>query len=120
VHERPDALFVGNDPFFTSRRVQLAALAARHAVPATYSAHEIAEAGGLMNQPDGCVASSRRLYRSRPQGRRAGGPAGGTGEQVRAGNQRRDRQDARPHRAAHAARPRRRGDRISTDFAAMR
>jgi putative tryptophan/tyrosine transport system substrate-binding protein len=49
VRERPDALFVGNDPFFTSRRVQLAALAARHAVPATYSAHEIAEAGGLMS-----------------------------------------------------------------------
>ena len=23
VRERPDALFVGNDPFFTSRRVQL-------------------------------------------------------------------------------------------------
>jgi putative tryptophan/tyrosine transport system substrate-binding protein len=49
VREQPDALFVGNDPFFTSRRVQLAALAARHAVPATYSAHEIAEAGGLMS-----------------------------------------------------------------------
>ena len=37
VRERPDALFVGTDPFFTSRRVQLAHLAARHAVPAIYS-----------------------------------------------------------------------------------
>ena len=37
VRERPDALFVGGDAFFTSRRVQLAILAARHAVPATYS-----------------------------------------------------------------------------------
>ena len=35
ARERPDALFVGADAFFTSRRVQLANLAARHAVPAT-------------------------------------------------------------------------------------
>ena len=31
--ERPDALFVGPDAFFNSRRVQLANMAARHAVP---------------------------------------------------------------------------------------
>src|SRR5262249_57416409 len=37
VRERPDALFVGTDALFMSRRVQLANLAARHAVPATYS-----------------------------------------------------------------------------------
>jgi putative ABC transport system substrate-binding protein len=49
VREHPDALFVANDPFFTSRRVQLANMAARHAVPATYGARQNAEAGGLMS-----------------------------------------------------------------------
>jgi putative ABC transport system substrate-binding protein len=49
VRERPDAIFVGNDGLFTSRRVQLALLTARHAVPATYGNREIAEAGGLMS-----------------------------------------------------------------------
>ena len=37
LRERPDALFVGTDPFFNARRVQLSLLAMRHAVPATYS-----------------------------------------------------------------------------------
>jgi ABC-type uncharacterized transport system substrate-binding protein len=49
VRERPDALFVGNDGFFNSRRVQLSLLAMRHAVPAVYGSREIAEVGGLMS-----------------------------------------------------------------------
>jgi putative ABC transport system substrate-binding protein len=49
VRERPDALFVGVDSFFTSRRVQLVNLASRHVVPTTFSAREFAEAGGLMS-----------------------------------------------------------------------
>jgi len=48
IRERPDALFVGNDAFFTSRRVQLATLAARDRIPATYSNRDYVEAGGLM------------------------------------------------------------------------
>ena len=49
VRERPDALFVGLDPLFTNRRVQLILLAMRHAVPATYATREFADAGGLMS-----------------------------------------------------------------------
>lgn len=49
ARERPDAIFVGADPFFTTRRVQLAQLATRHAFPAAYFARDFAEAGGLMS-----------------------------------------------------------------------
>ena len=49
ARERPDALFVGPDPFFVSRRVQLVNLASRHAVPAIYSDRAFAEIGGLMS-----------------------------------------------------------------------
>src|SRR5262249_21588374 len=49
VHNKADALFVGPDAFFVSRRLQLAILAARHALPAVYNVREYAEAGGLMS-----------------------------------------------------------------------
>jgi putative ABC transport system substrate-binding protein len=49
MRERPDALFVGPGAFFTSRRVQLANLAARSGVPAIYPLRDNAEAGGLMS-----------------------------------------------------------------------
>jgi ABC-type uncharacterized transport system substrate-binding protein len=49
TRERPDALFVGADPFFYNRRVQLTHLATRHAIVATYSQRDFAEAGGLMS-----------------------------------------------------------------------
>jgi putative ABC transport system substrate-binding protein len=47
ARERPDALFVSTDPFFTSRRVQLANLASRHAIPMTSGTREITDVGGL-------------------------------------------------------------------------
>jgi len=46
---RPDALFVGISPFLLDRRVQLAQLAARHAVPAIYQDRAHAEVGGLIS-----------------------------------------------------------------------
>ena len=49
VHERPDALFVSPDSLFTSRRVQLAHLTTRHAIPTISFTREFAEVGGLMS-----------------------------------------------------------------------
>ena len=49
VRERPDALFFSPDPFFTVRRVQLATLAARHAIPSAFSAREPVDVGGLIS-----------------------------------------------------------------------
>ena len=49
VSDRPDALFVSNDGFFTARRVQLAKAAAQHSIPATYGSREITAVGGLMS-----------------------------------------------------------------------
>jgi putative ABC transport system substrate-binding protein len=49
MRDRPDALFVAADFFFSSRRVQLISLAARHALPAVYSSREFVEDGGLMS-----------------------------------------------------------------------
>jgi putative tryptophan/tyrosine transport system substrate-binding protein len=43
------ALFVGTSAFFNSRRERVAALAIRHALPASYVLREFATAGGLMS-----------------------------------------------------------------------
>jgi putative ABC transport system substrate-binding protein len=49
MRERPDALFVGQDAFFNSRRLQLANMAARHVIPMSSVSRDIAEVGGLMS-----------------------------------------------------------------------
>ena len=49
VRERPDALFISSDAFFTARRVQMSILAARHGVPTAFQSRDFVEVGGLMS-----------------------------------------------------------------------
>jgi putative ABC transport system substrate-binding protein len=49
VRRGTDGLLVHTDVLFSSRRVQIATLAARHAVPAIYPFREYTEVGGLMS-----------------------------------------------------------------------
>ena len=49
ARERPDALFVAGDGFFSSRRGQFATLAARDRIPSAYSERDYAAVGGLMS-----------------------------------------------------------------------
>ena len=49
AHERPHALFVSSGPFFFGRRVQLAQLTARYAIPAIFSQRQAVEVGGLIS-----------------------------------------------------------------------
>jgi putative tryptophan/tyrosine transport system substrate-binding protein len=61
VRERADALFVTGDGFFNSRRVQLAMLAVRHSIPATFTTRESAEAGGLMSYGTSWADTDRQV-----------------------------------------------------------
>ncbi len=49
ARERPDALFVAADAFFSTRAAQFITLTARDRLPATYSLRDYVVAGGLMS-----------------------------------------------------------------------
>jgi putative ABC transport system substrate-binding protein len=49
VQKRADALLIGPSPLLVNRRVQIATLAARHALPAIHFVREFVEVGGLMS-----------------------------------------------------------------------
>ena len=55
------ALLVGADPFLSSRREQLVALASRHAVPSIYAWREFAASGGLISYGASLTSAFRLL-----------------------------------------------------------
>jgi putative ABC transport system substrate-binding protein len=61
LQKRADAILVGPDALFNSRRVQLVTLATRHKVPAIYWTREFAEAGGLMSYGTSVVELYRQV-----------------------------------------------------------
>ena len=57
---RASAVLVSADSYFLTRRDQIVALAARHAIPACYAFREYAVAGGLMSYGPDLVDASRQ------------------------------------------------------------
>jgi putative ABC transport system substrate-binding protein len=60
AERRADALLVSTDPYFQTRADQVAALAARHAVPTMYSFRENVTAGGLMSYAPSSIDATRQ------------------------------------------------------------
>jgi len=61
ARERPDALFLASDGFFTDRRVQFATLTARDRIPATGAESQFVKAGLLMSYGTDLAESFRQV-----------------------------------------------------------
>jgi putative ABC transport system substrate-binding protein len=61
VRNKVDALLIGSDAFFYNRRLQLATLTTRHAIPAVFNLREFPEAGALMSYGTNLTEAHRQL-----------------------------------------------------------
>jgi putative ABC transport system substrate-binding protein len=61
ARERPDALFVAADAFFTSRRLQITTLATRGRIAAAYGPRDFVVVGGLMSYGTDAADSFRQI-----------------------------------------------------------
>jgi len=61
ARERPDALFVAPDGFFTDRRMQIVGLAAGNKIPAAYDQRDYIPVGGLMSYGTNITDSVRQV-----------------------------------------------------------
>jgi ABC-type uncharacterized transport system substrate-binding protein len=61
TEKRAEGLFVAPDTFFATRRVQIATLAASHAIPAIYTVREYVEVGGLISYGTSLTEVYRQL-----------------------------------------------------------
>ena len=113
ARERNGGLIVTASPLAVTHRDLIISLATRYRLPNVYPFRYYPASGGLASygpDPIDELQTLGCLRRSHPQRREAGRPASAGAYQVRAGHQSQDRQGARPHCAADAARHRRRGD----------
>ena len=110
-----DGLIVLAGPTANAHRDLIAALAARHRLPAVYPSRYFVTGGGLIAYGPDLTEQYRRaasyidriLKGEKPADLPVQAPT-----KYETGHQPQDRQGARPRRAADAARPRRRGDRM--------
>jgi putative ABC transport system substrate-binding protein len=113
VGEGYDALFVGGDPFYTSKRAQIVRLTAQHRIPAAFATREFAQSGGLMSYGAKIVDAWHQVgvsCRQNPERRKAFGFARSTADEIRLCHQPENCQSTSSERAIDTARNRRRGD----------